>query len=71
MKKSNVLNSINTLNSYIATARAAVANERQEARKNTLALSANLAALAIYKYKINPEDVTKSSSIDISNKLAR
>lgn len=71
MKKSDILNNVDTLNSYIATARAAVANERQEARKNTLSLIANLSTLLIYKYKINPKDIKKSESTDISNKLAR
>ena len=71
MKKTDILNNIDTLNSYIATARAAVAVERQEARKNTLSLIANLSSLLIFKYKVNPKDIKKSESTDISNKLAR
>lgn len=71
MKKSDILNSVDTLNSYIATARAAVATERQEARKNTLSLIANLSSLLIFKYKVNPKDIKKSDTTDISNKLAR
>lgn len=71
MKKADILNSVDTLNSYIATARAAVATERQEARKNTLSLIANLSTLLIYKYRVNPKDIKKSDSTDISNKLAR
>ena len=71
MKKTDILNNVDTLNSYIATARAAVANERQEARKNTLSLIANLSTLLIYKYKVNSKDIKKSESTDISSKLAR
>lgn len=71
MKKIDILNNVDTLNSYIATARAAVATERREARKNTLSLIANLSSLLIFKYKVNSKDIKKSDTTDISNKLAR
>lgn len=51
MKKSNIVNYTNELNSYLAGAKNAVAIEQAAARANTLQLIASLAALSVFMIK--------------------
>lgn len=55
MKKSNLVNYTNELNSYLANAKSAVAVEQAAARANTLQLISNIAALSVFMIKNKDE----------------
>lgn len=55
MKKTDNINYVDNLNSYIANAKQSVQMEQAEARKNTLQLIANLAALSVFMIKNKDE----------------
>lgn len=55
MKKSNIVNYTNDLNTYIANAKSAVAVEQAAARANTLQLISSIAALSVFMIKNKDE----------------
>lgn len=55
MKKSNIVNYTNDLNTYIANAKSAVAIEQAAARANTLQLISSIAALSVFMIKNKDE----------------
>lgn len=67
MKKSNIVNYTNELNSYLANAKSAVAVEQAAARANTLQLISNIAALSVFMIKNKDEFIT-DKSFSISEK---